>query len=176
MFHQQFSLVKPMSMLNLPEARTARFSEQSKAPPPSHAFDGATQTANILQTAGIRDGDHVVVIGRKTLDHLIGLTRRNCRSVTAIHPTRSFPSFDKVDVIWVTVGVKADLSLLPLIQNVQGLRTIVIELANIGAGSQLSLLLEKLRFMGFVQVVSHGTADRKTVMMVSRPDWLRRIV
>jgi hypothetical protein len=142
---------------------------------PSLPCDDVTQTAVLARTVGIRDSDHVVVVGHKTLDHLIALNRLNCRSVTTILPERSLPSIDMADVIWVTGGVKADLSLLPLIQSAEGLRTIVFELAGIGSGSRLPALLDDLRFMGFVHLVSHGTADRRAVV-ASRPDWLRRIV
>lgn len=164
-----------MSSLIRPEVNAARFLAQANSSQPSPSFDSAAQTTQLHHMAGLRDSDHVVVIGRKTLDHLIALNRLNCRSVTAIHPDRSFPKVDKADVIWVTGGVKLDRSLLPLIQNAQGLRTIIIELAGLEAGNRLPLLLEDLRFEGFVNVVSQGAPDRR-VVMAFRPDWLRRII
>jgi predicted dinucleotide-binding enzyme len=164
-----------MSSLILPEVNAARFLGPANGSPLPHPFDGAAQTTLLHRMAGIRDSDHVVVIGRRTLDHLIALNRRNCRSVTAIHPDRSFPCIDKADVIWVASGVKADRNLLPLIQNAQGLRTVIIELTGMDAGSRLPLLLEDLRFEGFVNVVSQGVPDGK-VVMAFRPDWLRRII
>jgi len=164
-----------MSRLERIEVSAARFSEPANASLASPAFDGAMQTALPFRTAGIGDGDNVVVIGRKTLDHLIALNRLNCRSVTTIHPDRPLPNVDNADVIWVTDGVKADLGLLPLIENTEGLRAVVIELADIAAASRLPLLLEELRFKGFVHVVSHGTGVHRSVI-ASRPEWLRRIV
>lgn len=164
-----------MSSLIFPEVKAARSLRKATGFLPPHPFDNVAQMARLYRTAGIRDSDHVVVIGRKTLDHLIALNRLNCRSVTAIHPDRSVPCTDKADVIWVASGVKVDRSLLPLIQNAQGLRTVAIELTGMDAGSRLPLLLEDLRFEGFVNVLSQGAPDRK-VVMAFRPDWLRRII
>jgi len=145
------------------------------APANAAAFDGTAQATLRLETAGIRDSDEVVVIGRKTLDHLIALNRLNCRSVIAINPDRPLPRIDKADAIWVTDGVKADISLLPLIQDAEWLRVIIIDHAHMGPGSPLPLLLGELRLRGFVHVMSQG-AGRHTSVLASRPNWLRRIV
>lgn len=160
------SLIRPVVV------NTARHANLSLL---SHGSDEIVPTTTLLRAAGICDSDHVVVIGRGTLDHLIALNRLNCRAVTVLHPDRALPGIDKADVIWVAGGVRADLKLLPKIQAAQGVRTVVIELAGIGAGNRLPVLLEELRFEGFVHVVCHGTADRRAVM-ASRPDWLRRVV
>ena len=169
------SWVNPMSIPIRSEANAALLAEPTNASLLSHAFDDAAQTALLLQTAGVRDSDDVVVIGRKTLDHLIALNRLHCRSVIAINPDRPLPRIAKADVIWVTDGVKADLSLLPLIHDAEWLRVVVIEQADTGAASSLHPLLKELRFRGFVHVISHGAGGRKSVI-ASRPDWLRRIV
>ena len=161
--------------MSIPIASAAAFSEPANASLLSHAFDSAAQTALLLRTAGIRDSDDVVVIGRKTLDHLIALNRQNCRSVIAINPDRPLPRIAKADVIWVTDGVKADVSLLPLVQDADWLRVVVIEQADTGAASDLHLLLKALRFRGFAHEVSHG-AGGHTSVIVSRPAWLRRII
>jgi hypothetical protein len=155
--------------------RSEALSDPTNASLLSHAFDGTAQTALLLRTAGIRDSDDVVVIGRKTLDHLIALNRLNCRSVIAINPDRPLPRIAKADVIWVTDGVKADISLLPLISDAEWLRAIVIDQADTGAASDLHLLLKELRFRGFTHEVSHG-AGGHTSVIASRPAWLRRIV
>jgi len=157
------------------EASSTSFPDPANASLLSHAFDGTAQTALLLRTAGIRDSDDVVVIGRKTLDHLIALNRLNCRSVIAINPDRQLPRIAKADVIWVTDGVKADISLLPLIQDAEWLRAVIVDQADTGAASDLHLLLKELRFRGFTHEVSHG-AGGHTSVIASRPAWLRRIV
>ena len=155
--------------------RSEAISEPANASLLSHAFDRAARTALLLRTAGIRDSDDVVVIGRKTLDQLIALNRLNCRSVIAINPDRPLPRIAKADVIWVTDGVKADLSLLPLISDAEWLRAVVIDQADTGAASGLHLLLKELRFRGFAHEVSHG-AGGHTSVIASRPAWLRRVI
>lgn len=160
-----------MSSLIRPMISTARQSNIF----PSHGLDGIAPTMQLFRVAGICGSDHVVVIGRRTLDHLVALNRLNCRAVTAIHPDRGLPAIDKADVIWIAGGVKADLKLLPLIQSAQGPRIVAIELAGIEAGNRLPALLEELRFEGFVHVACHGMADCR-VVIASRPDWLRQIV
>ena len=157
------------------EANATSFPEPANASLLSHAFDGAVRTALLLRAAGIRDSDDVVVIGRKTLDHLIALNRLNCRSVIAINPDRPLPRIAKADVIWVTDGIKADSSLLPLIHDAQWLRAVVIDQADTGAASDLHLLLKELRFRGFAHEVSHGAKGHSWVI-ASRPAWLRRII
>lgn len=157
-----------MSSLIRPVVTAARHVNVSLASP-------GLDTSTLCHAAGICDSDHVVVIGRNTLDHLIALNRLNCRSVTVLHPDRPRPAIDRADVIWAACTTKADLTLLPLVQNTQGVRTVVIEVSGIDVGSRLPTLLETLRFEGFIHVASHGTADHR-VVIASRPDWLRRIV
>ena len=64
------------------EANTACASELANLSQLSHGFDSATEATPLLRIAGIREDDDIVIIGRKTLDRLIALNRRNCRSVT----------------------------------------------------------------------------------------------
>ncbi len=156
-----------------PRANDTRFLERTNASLLSHSFDGATETAHLFRAAGIRNSDHVVLIGRKTLDHLIALNRLGCQSVTAIQPDCSLSSIESADVIWVNSGINSHFDLLPLVQNAPELRTAVIELSP--QGCLPVHLLEELRFKGFVHVISQGTASRKAVI-ASRPDWLRRII
>lgn len=165
-----------MSSLIRPTIPSGRFPQGASTAPLSVLDDGATQATFLFQAAGIGDGDHVVVIGRKTLDHLIALNRLNCRSVTALHPDRSVPAIDAADVVWVTATAQGDSGLLlPLVQHPRKPRAIAIELADLDAGCRLPTLLEDLRFEGFVQVASRLLTGRRMVI-ASRPDWLRRIV
>lgn len=162
-----------MSSLIRPSVNADRFPQHSAMSQPMPA---ATEMPDqVLRTAGLRTDDHVVVIGRRTLEHMIAFSRHDCRSAIAIHPDRPLPAIAAADVMWLADGAKVAPKLMSIIQTARDLRTVIVELTGSEAGYRLPLLLEDLRFEGFVQVSSYELSGRRLVV-ATRPDWLRRVV
>lgn len=162
-----------MSSLIRPSVNAGRFPQHSPMSQPMPTVAGLPEQA--LRTAGIRTDDHVVVVGHRTLEHMIAFNRHDCRSAIAIHPDRPLPAITAADVVWLADGAKVAPKLMSVIQTARDLRTVVVELTGSEAGHRLPLLLEDLRFEGFVQVSSCELSNRRLVV-AARPDWLRRIV
>lgn len=129
----------------------------------------------VLHIAGIRATDQVIVVGRRTLEHMLACHRHECRAVIAIHPDRPMPAIPAADAIWLADGTTVTPKMMAVIQGARNLRTVVVETTGSGTRHRLPQLLDDLRFEGFVQVAAYEVGGRHLVV-AARPDWLRRIV
>jgi len=145
-------------------------------PPSSSPAVLPIRTQALIAATAIRSGDRVVVIGQDGLDHLLGLARTGCRSASAFRShTLSRGEEEGADVVWLT-GIDAiDSDIDAIIDHLDTPRIVAIELTHDGAKARLPAVLGQLRAKGLVdQAVTR--AGGRTVVVASRPAWLRRVI
>lgn len=142
-------------------------------PPPIPAT--SELAARVLRIAGIRAADQVIVVGRRTLEHMLACHRHECRAVITVHPDRPMPAIPAADAVWLADGATVTPKMMAVIQGARNLRTVVIEMTGNGTSPRLPQLLDDLRFEGFVLVAAYEVSGRR-LAVATRPDWLRRIV
>ena len=130
----------------------------------------------LLAATAVRTNDRVVVIGQGSFDLLLGLARNGCKSAIALRSTaRCRSEASAADVIWFT-GVEAiDADLAAAVDHLETPRIVAIDLTRESAKAGLASILGQLRAKGLAdQAVSK--AGGRTLVVASRPAWLRRVI
>jgi len=144
-------------------------------PNPSFAAPTVASALDVLVAAsGIVARDRVVVVGHKTLDHLLALVRIGCWNAAAIRPEAAAHLIEAADVVWVT-DVAGNDELETIIHGVAAPRIVAFELPGDGAKGDLRRLLGKLRAKGLVETSIYHAADG-SVIVTTRPTWLRCVI
>ena len=143
---------------------------------PSSAHNTLCRTQFLIDATDIRPDDRVVVIGQGSLDYLLGLARSGCRSAVAIR-SQALCRFEEVsaEVIWFTGVVSFDADFNSIFDHIEVPRVVAIELMQDCTKARLSAILGQLRSKGLVDQSITKVAGR-TVMVTSRPTWLRRVI
>ncbi|HIJ62556.1 MAG TPA: hypothetical protein HPQ04_07690 [Rhodospirillaceae bacterium] len=140
------------------------------------AHNTLCRTQFMIDATDIRPDDRVVVIGQGSLEYLLGLVRAGCRSAVAIR-SQALCRFEEVtaDVIWFTGVVAFDADFTSTFDHREVPRVVAIELMQDCTKARLSEILGQLRSRGLVDQSVRKVAGR-TVMVASRPTWLRRVI
>jgi len=133
-------------------------------------------TQSLLAATAIRADDRVAVIGPGAFDHLPGLARSGCKRAVALR-SASFGrrEMGAADVIWFTGVETIGADLHAAIEYLETSRIVVMELARDGAKAGLALFLGQLRAKGLADQTVSKAAGR-TLMVASRPAWLRCVI
>lgn len=148
-----------------------------KLQPSSHpALTASCRTQSLLAATAVRASDRVVVIGQGSFDLLLGLARNGCKSAIALRSTtRCRNEASAADVIWFTGVEASDADLAAAIDHLETPRIVAIELRREGAKAGLAPILGLLRAKGLAdQAISK--AGGRTLVVATRPTWLRRVV
>ncbi len=127
----------------------------------------------LISVSRLRTGDHVVVLGRKTLDYLIELVRSGCRNAVASNPSCPGHLSVSADIVWL-IGAEALDGAASLIQELGNPRMVALVLHDHDAKDGLNDVLTRLRAKGLVTVTTHWAADG-SVIVAARPTWLRQV-
>jgi len=144
-----------------------------------HSFPSSPvqcSTQGLLAATAIRADDRVVVIGPGAFDHLPGLARSGCKRAVALR-SASFGrrEMGAADVIWFTGVETIGADLHAAIEHLETSRIVVMELARDGAKAGLAPFLGQLRAKGLADQ-SLVKSGGRTLMVASRPAWLRRVI
>lgn len=149
------------------------FKLRPSAPP---VYPTATITQFLIDVTGTQPDDRVMVIGRNSFDHLLGLVRGGCNNAVALRPQSFCHSAEMAtEVVWLTGVTFIDAGLNAIVNHLGSPRVVAIELARGVRISCLTDILARLRAQGLVDQVVRGV-DERTVVVASRPTWLRQIV
>ncbi len=130
----------------------------------------------LIAVAPIRATDRVAVIGQGSFDLLLGLAGNGCMGAVALRsPSRCRNEISAADVVWFT-GIEAIGSeIAAAIDHLESPRIVVIELSRDSAKFGLASILGQLRAKGLAdQAISD--AGGHTLVVASRPAWLRRVI
>ena len=130
----------------------------------------------LLAATPIRAKDRVVVVGQGAFDLLLDLAQDGCTSAVAVRsPSHCRSAASVADVIWFTgletIGPDIEIA----ISHLETPRTVAIELTRDSAKVGLAAILELLRAKGLADQ-SVGKAGGRTLVVASRPAWLRRVI
>jgi hypothetical protein len=129
----------------------------------------------LIAASQIQPGDHVKVIGRSVVNHLVALARCGCASATSVHPSSLFAQRQAADVLWI-IGVDDIETILPAALRAIGTpRVVAIELPPGADWGKLQPVIRQLTGMGLVTCTTHDVADR-LIFVASRPVWLQRVI
>ena len=130
----------------------------------------------LLAATAVRSSDRVVVIGQGSFDLLLGLARNGCKSAIALRSTaRCRTEAGAADVIWFTGIEVIDADLAAAVDHLESPRIVAIELTRDNAKAGLASILGQLRAKGLAdQAISK--AGGRTLVVASRPAWLRRVI
>ncbi|MFD2232683.1 hypothetical protein [Phaeospirillum tilakii] len=134
------------------------------------------RTQILLAATAVRASDRVVVIGPGSFDLLLGLARNGCKSATTLRsPARCRSEVSAADVVCFT-GIEAiDADLATAIDHLETPRIVTIQLTRDSAKAGLASILDQLRAKGFAdQAITQ--AGGRTLVVASRPAWLRRVI
>ena len=140
------------------------------------AITAPCRTQILLAATAVRASDRVVVIGQGSFDLLLGLARNGCKSAIALRSTSRCRSEARAaDVIWFTGIEVIDADLAAAVDHLETPRIVAMELTRDSAKAGLASILGQLRAKGLVdQAVSK--AGGRTLVVASRPAWLRRVI
>lgn len=143
---------------------------------PSNCRSCNEPTEALILAAGPRPGERVVVIGPGSLGHLLGLARIDCAGAAAfrsVSACRREP--ERADVVWLT-GIEAiDADLAKTIDHLDTPRIVAIELTHDGLKAGMAGILAELRVKGLADQAVIAAGGR-TLVVASRPTWLRRVI
>lgn len=134
------------------------------------------RTQVLLAATAIRPNDRVMVIGQGSLDHLLGLAGAGCRSAVAFRSQEHCRGEEETaDVVWLTGVATIDIDIATIVDHLAMPRIVAIELTQDCAKARLPTLLGQLRAKG---LVDHAVskAGGRTLVVASRPAWLRRVI
>jgi hypothetical protein len=136
----------------------------------------ACRTQILIDATAVGADDRVLVIGPSSLDHLLGLFRTGCKSAAAVRSHALCPGEgEESDVVWLTGVASIDAEVIGMIDHLDTPRVVAIELTRDCAKARLPAMLQLLRTKGLVdQAVSK--ADGRTMVVASRPAWLKRVI
>ncbi len=142
---------------------------------PSHPAT-PSRTQVLIAATAIRPHDRVVAIGEGSLDHLLGLAGTGCRNAAAFRSLSHCRGEEEAaDVVWLTGIAAIDADVAAVVDHLDTPRVVAIELTRDCAKARLPAMLAQLRAKGLVdQAVSH--AGERTLVVASRPAWLRRVI
>ncbi len=136
-----------------------------------------TANTQFLMTASaVGSDERVLVIGPNAFDHLMGLARNGCKSASAARRAALCRGEeDGADVIWLTGIDRIDADLTATVGHLDAPRIVVLELTRDCAKARLPNLLGTLRNKGLADQ-SIRKCGGCTVVVATRPAWLRRVI
>lgn len=130
----------------------------------------------LLAAAAIRADDRVAVIGPGAFDLLLGLSRSGCAGAVAMRsPALCRSEASTADVVWFTGLESIGPEITAAIEHLETPRMVAFELTRDSAKAGLASILGQLRAKGLAdQAISK--AGGRTLVVASRPAWLRQIL
>lgn len=130
----------------------------------------------LLAAAAIRADDRVAVIGHGSFDLLLGLSRSGCAGAVAVRsPALCRGEAGNANAVWFTGLESIGPEVSAAIDHLDSPRMVAIELTRDSAKAGLACVLGQLRAKGLADQ-SIRKAGERTLVVASRPAWLRQIL